>query len=735
MAKFNVGDKVVVRIPREILEGDRSRTPSGLSIPNGMFNYNGETAIITEVRNYDDNYDNARYCIDLDKGYWVWDNYCFGETEEKGGTPIMVENIMNMDVEPYVPTDEEMKYLMETGKELLWHYQYNPTDAGMTAIYDEWAKQNAWMIDLFKKSPNYVDGKFYIKLPATIFKRGVNMGDVREYVRWCRENARDIFAKSHQCMVGLHTLADYMTAKNKLYRIYDNLNSLGKGYTYYGKTIDEIRSEYERMQKRINDIDYCNFGGYYIPNEYAKAWYAIGYLFEALTEIEDVVYFTEKDAKMVNEYAERIGLKARAHTGNKVSKFYGKVCRELGLESIVDIYDETWIDQDGNFHTRQKDRGYNKYRVLFGEAVTPLEYKRDIIISVNPIDFWTMSLGYKWASCLSIDKHNIRGCNNNYEGQYSGGTTSYMLDNTSFIVYVLPSEDEIKQAHEEGREDELKSKLKRCVFSMGEDKLIQSRVYPDGRDGGDEALPTQLRNIVQKVLADCLGANNLWTLKKGSCNVSYAYRRSDDAVGYDDLNCCSDVTVSYLKRADGSINDKRITIGAQPICPNCGRGHYNNEAIECDRCYEYDEGYSCDRCGEHIREDDDDAIRTVDDRIFCCYECAEREGYQYCEDSREWEYDYNYDEYDGNYYHYTDDSVYTYEDRWYCSDYNAEADGNRYCEDINKWSMEWVETVEGNYFHDTDDLIEVDGNWYESTETIENNGYVLDEDGEYVLAA
>ena len=735
MAKFDVGDKVIIHIPMEIIECEKTRTPSGLCVPPGMFGFNGKVATITEVRNYsgdgNDEYDNTRYCIDIDKGYWVWDNYCLNASEEKEIT--QMENIMNMNVEPYVPTDKERNYLMTTGKEVSWKYGYNPTDDGLTVMYDEWARQNSWIIDLFKKSPNYVDGKFYIKLPATELERPVNMSDIRDYVWWCKENARTKFAKENQCMIGLHTLRDYLKAKDRVYDIWRHLSSLGNGYTYYGQTVDEVRAEYDRMRERVEDIDYEYWDGYYFTRENMNMIYNIGRIYDAIMSFQNVQYFSEEDVKIVNTYAEKMGLKVRAHNGNKVTKFYGKVCAELGIDKIVDIYTKSWVDQNGNVHERQEDRGYNKYRALFGDAVNPYKYNRDIIISVNPIDFWTMSLGYKWASCMTIDKHNIRGCDNTYSGRFSGGTTSYMLDNVSFIVYVLPSEDEIKSAHEDGCEDELKSKLKRCVFSMGEDKLIQSRVYPDGRDNEDEGLATQLRNIVQKVIADLLEVNNMWVLKKGSSNVSEAYYIGNGALQYNDLDCCSDVSVSYLKRADGSVNHTRIIIGAEPICPNCGNRHSNEEAIECEYCY--GEGYTCDRCNRHIRENDDDRITTSDGNTYCCEECAEAEGYRYCEDSDRWECEWYEDDYDGNYYHYSDGAEYTYEDRCYCDSDNAEADGNRYCEDINCYSSEYVETVEGNYFHNTNDLIELDGKWYESAETIEDNGYVLDENGEYVLAA
>lgn len=727
MSKFNVGDKV--RVSEFVNVGDSEH---GVLFIGEMIRYKGEELTIEEVNEHPREMGIYKYYVKENGWTWVEEWFEPVNEEENGNMNEEIKTIMIKDVEPYVPTESEMKYLLETGMDLLRDYNYNPTENGLRAIYDEWATNNAWMIKLFEKSPNYVNGKFYIKLPATKLVRPVDKAGVNTFVNWARETVREVLTNKYRIMIGLHTFSDYERAKN---RVLNKYNSMLQGMVWNGETENSLLAEYNRMKDRIDQeyakqTIYC-CGDDYVPREIYITIENVKRIFAKVKEMENPQIIGEDDARKFNELLEDTIIKARAHEGNKTTKFYGKIMREIGMDKVVDIKTERWTDQDGVLRERTKDMGYNYHRALLGDSINPYTYDRDIIISVNPIDYWTMSFGYRWASCHTIDKTNRRNCENSYHGEYSGGTESYMLDGSSFIVYVLPTAEEIENKGETLFADEKKSKLKRCVFMMGEDKLVQSRVYPDGRDGGDDGLAAQLRNIVQKVIADLLETPNMWRLEKGRYECQNVTRTI--GVHYADYDCCDDCNVSYLRRIDGYLNRNRITIGHDPICPCCGEEHDAHDNIQCYDCGE--EMVYCERCGDSFREED--GIRTNDGTWFCCGDCANRSDYVYCTDVEEWYHiDYCHcDDYEGEWFYYEDEAVYSEEGYVYRNEYNAEADGCRWCEDIERYSQDYYETVEGNYFYSDSELIEIDGEYYESEEDAINDGYELNEDGEWVVAA
>lgn len=298
----------------------------------------------------------------------------------------------------------------------------------------------------------------------------------------------------------------------------------------------------------------------------------------------------------------------RLHAGMKTSRAVNKICGYLGLD---------------------KEPEYNRQFARYADGLNPLKVVRHTVISVNPLDYLTMSFGNSWASCHTIDKENKRGMPNTYEGQYSSGTISYMLDGTSFIMYTI---DKDFSGEDYWRSD---GKINRQMFHLGEDFLVQGRMYPQDNDGA-EGIYTDFRAIAQKVIADCKQIPNLWTLRKGTEAASQYI----DSAGthYRDYRHYDNCTLSIRKGADGL---KRITVGHNPICVTCGREHTVSENIsccartmECDVCgchISYDDvmytttygdvycedcGCVCDRCGEAILQDDATWI-DAEDRYVC----------------------------------------------------------------------------------------------------------------------
>jgi hypothetical protein len=245
------------------------------------------------------------------------------------------------------------------------------------------------------------------------------------------------------------------------------------------------------------------------------------------------------------------------HKGQKLSKLINKIAKAIGIDT-----------------SREYQQMYAKY----SDACTPKTIKRYAVLSLNPIDYWTMSFGVNWQSCHTIDKENRRQINTdtNYHGMYSAGTESYMLDGTSAVFYIVDST--ANRLH-----PELTPKISRCMFHMANDMLVQGRVYPQSNDDGDGSIYTMIRNIVQEMITTCLKTENTWKLQRGSdacedviTSIGNHYR------DYANFNTC---TLSLLKHGDEVTRKTNMVVGHDAICPQCGEEHNSEECIECSDCY------------------------------------------------------------------------------------------------------------------------------------------------------
>lgn len=293
--------------------------------------------------------------------------------------------------------------------------------------------------------------------------------------------------------------------------------------------------------------------------------------------------------KMVEEI-NRVLPEVHAHVGQKTSRVINKICCCLGYN---------------------QDPDYNREFAKFADALSPLTIKRHTILSLNPLDYLTMSFGNSWSSCHTIDKTNKRGMPNSYEGCYSSGTVSYMLDPSSMVFYTVDSSYD-------GNDYWTQPKINRQMYHYGEDKLVQGRLYPQDNDGAVSQYE-QYRNIVQEIISTIFEFPNLWVLSKGTCAASrYIYSRGTHYTDYTHYENCT------LSKRKDSPNDNRFTVGADPICVECGDRHSDAHIINCCNGI----GECCAYCGRNITDDDD--ICWVDGEPYCD-ECA-----TYCEECDEY---------------------------------------------------------------------------------------------------
>jgi hypothetical protein len=243
---------------------------------------------------------------------------------------------------------------------------------------------------------------------------------------------------------------------------------------------------------------------------------------------------------------------ARFSSGMKTSRAFNRLCAAYGVDKLPN---------------------YNKLFAQYADMVSGLKRKTKFYISLNPLDYLTMSFGNSWSSCHTIDRNNERGMPNSYRGMHCGGTVSYMLDRTSIITYV---HDHATEDHEEG-------KIYRNMFHYENDLLIQGRVYPQGNDGATD-LYSEFRSIMQGEMSKMLGVTNDWIKRTCGCgeNTCSTGAHYADYINFDGCN------TSYPREMSAS-KDNVVHIGHNRICPYCGDDvDYDDEDADTGMLTHYD---------------------------------------------------------------------------------------------------------------------------------------------------
>lgn len=393
---------------------------------------------------------------------------------------------------------------------LLTKYHHDCTEHGVCKILDTYFSNKKHLIDMFMTSDNYV-GNMRICVDMEL-SREFNTSEIVEFCERFPGNigAKDIFYK-YQDEDG-KTLKDYSRVGVRKFKARD---------LCYGDMSATITRNARNRKKFTRD-------GVTVESaeEYDKFWRMInGFKYSTNSRL------TTDTVNTLTQYK----INGRFTVGMKTSRAFNRVCNIYGVDQLPN---------------------YNKMFAEYADMVSGLNRKLKFYISLNPLDYLTMSFGKSWSSCHTIDKTNQRGMPNSYSGMHCGGTMSYMLDTTSIITYVHTHETE---DHEEG-------KLYRNMFHLSGGTLVQGRVYPQGNDGATD-LYTIFRRCMQVELTKLLGLNaDDWIKRNKSCG----YNVSSWGVHYRDYDHFSGCNVSYPREmpvaADGVVH-----VGHSRICPECGR--------------------------------------------------------------------------------------------------------------------------------------------------------------------
>jgi len=258
-------------------------------------------------------------------------------------------------------------------------------------------------------------------------------------------------------------------------------------------------------------------------------------------------------------------IKARAgikcSVGQKTSRIVGRLCNHFSIDR----------------HNR-----YNQVFARLADAFNPLQVHKTGVLSVHPCDYLEMSnKDNTWSSCHGLE-----------HGGYQSGCLSYLADAVTMIFYTV--DDDVKSVFHKH------PKRSRQVFCYTDNLLLQSRLYPNDNDEQCE----QYRGQVQKALADCLGAPNLWTIKARPDETADYFTTVPDSRHYADYKYYR--RVSLLKGAE---KHGHLNIGHSALCVCCGQP-FRSGKLKCS-CEEL---VVCADCGQTVSASN---ARYADSTYYC----------------------------------------------------------------------------------------------------------------------
>ena len=435
----------------------------------------------------------------------------------------------------YCDTDQ----LVDDTIVLLNNYGHVNSEHGVCALLDKYFTQKEPLIKLFATSGNYA-GNMRIVLK-------------KKFARQISRNLIDSF------FCGIHAKLH----TNELLKFADSDGKSIFDYLMTGKTditIEDLpNAECQNTKKaKLSKFSYSDFSTIESHDklsdvsDYMRQFNAI-----CMSKLpNDIVFINKKDTPK---------LKA----GTKTSRAFNKVCQHYGVDKLAP-QTET-VERDGNTIVRTV-YPYDKVFAEYSDLVSDLEKQMYYVISLNPLDYLTMSIGVNWHSC-----HHLKG-------QWKGGCLSYMLDSTSMVTYVIEKMEE--PVH-------LVPKVYRQMFHYDNNLFVQNRLYPQGNDGAVN-LYEKFRGFVREEFAKLLGVDNQWIVNSGveECDNHI----ESVGVHYKDYQSRQDCAVFYPASKETQASTHKVTIGHDGICVRCGKKYssasrlFHQWKTDCQIDYEDDDG-------------------------------------------------------------------------------------------------------------------------------------------------
>lgn len=399
---------------------------------------------------------------------------------------------------------------------LLTKYHHDCTEHGICRILDTYFTNKKSLIDMFMTSENYI-GNMRICVDVEL-ARNSNPNEIK---RFCDGFPRNIGASTvffKYVDENGKTLKDYLRV---------GVGRFKARQLCYGNVMDVFLLNATNRQKFRHDG--VTIESYQEYEKFIDALYGFRYSHTSSLHPETVNQLTQYK------------INGKFVAGMKTSRAFNRLCSIYGVDKLPN---------------------YNKMFAEYSDMVSGLKRKLKFYISLNPLDYLTMSFGNSWSSCHTIDKKNQRGMPNSYSGMHCGGTMSYMLDGSSIITYV----------HTKATEDHEEGKLYRNMFHFNNGTLVQGRVYPQANDGATDLYKT-FRRFMQIELTKLLNLKeDDWLRRTTPCYENVA----SYGVHYRDYEHYDGCNVSYPREMP-SAESNIVVVGHSRICPWCGYEVSDNE--------------------------------------------------------------------------------------------------------------------------------------------------------------
>lgn len=250
---------------------------------------------------------------------------------------------------------------------------------------------------------------------------------------------------------------------------------------------------------------------------------------------------------------------------------------------------------------------FEKLFAKISDCLSVSTLKRKAIISVNPMDFLTMSNGNSWTTCVCL-KPTTNYDGFEYQGKHRAGILSHMTDEVSCIFYTLDSKIPDKTPLWEI------PKLTRQILFYKYPRIIHERIYPKSVEyGRDETNPYNIyANIAHKIFSECENTDSCWCADSG-----IMIRDNPDTFQYPDWQYFT--TLKYTHSSDAKTSHT-ITVGGKAYCIHCGNQKFrmaaNDDDIACGTllCQDcFDKYQSRD---EECDEDDNNDSDNIEEEII-----------------------------------------------------------------------------------------------------------------------
>lgn len=423
--------------------------------------------------------------------------------------------------------------------------------------------------------------------------RKIDEESLKTYLKKWKENKETIYKLfSKQECWNADELA--LVIQDKIYRNNDankarNILNRILRTTIYSKT--ESLSDYFWMIDQI------------ITKENASLTQTVWYSAEWFTEqsehyLDRIMKGDTSGEKLYSYLFKECHLSLGMKLSRAVTKMIDYICNyfKVDYKSLTYTLDEQCKvrNPEGGF-SLTNNHTWEQAKAKLCDYLNPLTVDETFYISINPLDYLTMSHGTTWDSC-----HSLRD-----DGCYHSATGTTLADGSTVIVYTLPKDETPKNNFYK-----VNKQTRQMLFLADDLTGIFQQVFYPSRSTNDGDV---VRNILQEMIAKYKNLPNLWTTNRddGSADIC-----TDEYLGYKDWEEGKPSIVSVLKGCN-----PYFEIGASiPCIDDHTRTVYDHEHMADG------EWRQCECCGEYIPEDD---AYYVDGECYCCH-CYE-ENFTRCQ--------------------------------------------------------------------------------------------------------